>query len=61
MKCIQCGRIKTVRAVGDGTYHCQHCGAHFDDDPDEGGTHHSRDVSRRLTRAEDRLQRRLAR
>lgn len=36
MKCPQCGRIKAVQKAGD-LYHCNGCGATFDDEVNEHG------------------------
>ena len=37
---------------------CKHCRRLYDDDPDEGGTHHDRDPARRMVRDEERRERR---
>lgn len=50
--CPRCGTNKHATARRDGLYHCSLHGL-YDDDPDEGGTHHNWDPSRRLTREED--------
>lgn len=36
IKCIQCGRIKAVRKLADGTCWCDHCNIRFD--PVDDGT-----------------------
>ena len=41
-----------------GFYACKRCGGLFDDDPEEGGDYHSRDVSRRIERNERKKTRR---
>lgn len=51
-KCINCGRIKAVERTAE-AYHCRACGIFFDDDPDEGSDHSSRNPAARLER-EDR-------
>lgn len=62
VKCIQCGRKKSVRVIekefGPDEYHCSDCGAHFDADPDEGGTH-GKYPDQRIMREEKQRQRRL--
>ncbi|WP_145307446.1 hypothetical protein [Gimesia fumaroli] len=60
IKCIKCGRVKTVKQISQREYRCSHCGTIFDDDPDEGGTHgHTPDY--RIMKQEERRQRRLGR
>ena len=59
-KCISCGRIKSVKKLPDGQYHCSGptgCGAMFDDDPDEGGDYAMGNPARRLERDEERRER----
>lgn len=51
MKCIRCGRKKAVKALGGGMFRCGACGALFDSDPDEGGTHGT-DPAARMEREE---------
>jgi hypothetical protein len=51
-KCIGCGRRKSVQAVGE-FFKCSACGALFDSDPSEGGSHSDRNPAARLER-EDR-------
>lgn len=62
VKCIQCGRKKTVRVIkqdyGPDQYHCTGCGCHFDADPDEGGTH-GKYPEQRAMRQERQRQKRL--
>lgn len=60
VKCINCGRIKTVEKAFDDLYRCKHCGILFDDDPDEGGTH-GKYPDQRALRNEKQQQRRLGR
>lgn len=59
VKCIRCGRVKSVSQAG-GLYYCSHCGIQFDDDPDEGGDYGHR-PSARLEREERREQQRRER
>ena len=56
-KCVQCGRKKTVQSVGGGQFRCGHCGALFDGEPDEGGTHTTGNPAGRLEREERRRKR----
>lgn len=55
-RCPKCNREKGVKPYGvcGNLFWCASCAMAFDDDPDEGGTHHDRDVSRRLEREEAR-------
>lgn len=48
--CPCCKRRNIVVRQGE-FWFCKFCGL-FDDSPDEGGTHHDRDPSRRLEREE---------
>lgn len=50
-KCPQCGRIKAVVQAGE-FFHCNKCGATFDNEPDEGGDYSDRNPAARLERAE---------
>lgn len=50
---------RSILQIAD-TYKCGRCGAMYDNDPDEGGTHYS-DPSKRLERAEDERARRQQR
>ena len=64
MKCVQCGRVKAVKEISPQMFHCTACGAHFDDDPDEGGTHQTGNPAGRMEREEaarERKQQRLQR
>lgn len=56
--CVRCGRRKAVRSVGNRQYQCGHCGAIFDDDPDEGGDHCTGNPAGRMEREERRRERR---
>lgn len=51
--CPMCRTNKHSSPRSDGTYYCTKHGM-YDDDPDEGGDYHDRDVSRRIERNEDR-------
>lgn len=51
--CPACGGAKQVAKQGE-LYYCRKCGAFFDDDPDEGGTHSDRNPAARLERQESR-------
>ena len=57
-KCIQCGRIKAVQPAADDMFYCTSCGALFDADPDEGGTHCTGNPAGRMEREERNLERR---
>lgn len=50
VSCIRCGRRNSIKAIRttsrDTLYSCGACGATFDDDPDEGGTHGNRPDAR---------------
>ena len=52
-KCPRCGRVKAVQKAG-GFFHCNGCGATFDDDPNEGGDWSDRNPAARLERQERR-------
>lgn len=45
--CPFCGRRKGIQPAGPDTFKCPACGAMFDSDPEEGGSHYS-DPSKRL-------------
>lgn len=60
MKCIKCGRRKSVQEIGHRTYRCGFCGTLFDDEPDEGGDY-ATDPARRMIREEERRERQLER
>lgn len=45
-------------AVPGGLYQCTRCKGHYDDDPDEGGTHSDRNAGVRIEREERRQERR---
>ncbi len=54
--CPACPRCRTNRGATrrhDGLYQCGVCRGLYDDDPNEGGTYHHRDPSRRLEREEE--------
>jgi tRNA(Ile2) C34 agmatinyltransferase TiaS len=51
--CPVCKTNKRVEANGRNEYVCLKCGGHFDNDPDEGGTHYS-DPSKRMEKQEQR-------
>ena len=54
VRCPGCNRPKPKSSVG--LYICDHCGAQFDDDPDEGGSHFA-DPSRRIELEDERRMR----
>lgn len=55
-KCPQCGRVKAVTAAG-GYFKCGGCGALFDDDVFEGGSHYTDPTKRLELEDEQRAQR----
>jgi hypothetical protein len=56
--CIKCGRRRGVIALANG-FKCGGCGALFDSDPDEGGTHGNNPAAR-MMREENLRDRRRA-
>jgi len=54
VKCpnTKCGKLQPFRPGNDVIYGCS-CGRQFDNDPDEGGTYHNRDASRRIEREDE--------
>lgn len=58
--CINCGRRNKVQRIGQEMFRCLGCGATWDLDPNEGGTHYT-DPTRRIELEDEQRARKVNR
>jgi len=58
VKCIKCGRVKSVEQIAFKIWRCGVCAIEFDDDPDEGGDYGHRPDQRALRTERNKQNRR---